>query len=162
VSQQAKNPKAREPKRPRKWFTTGRVLVGGSVIVAVPLAIMALLNTVSVPTVQADVNMPGMAPHLLSLWFELPQDQGGPMEITGQLLDAGGTPVPANSMRFSIVDNDDSLLSTEAGEPLPGSNRGDLWRFRGVVQTPTAGDWDLDVELQMSGRSATARIAVER
>ena len=162
MSQPTESPTRSAQAKPRKWFTTGRVLVGGTVIVAVSLAIVALPSTVSVPTVQTDVEMPGMAPHLLSLWFDAPKDTGGPMEVTGQLLDAGGTPVPSRSMRFSIVGSDDSMWSSEAGESLPSSNRGDRWRFRAVLQTPPVGVWDLDVELQMSGRTATARIPIQR
>jgi hypothetical protein len=161
VSQSTQKPERAALPRPRKWFSTGRVLVGGTLAVAVSLAVVALVSTVSVPTVQTKVEMPGMAPHLLSLWFDATQDPGGPMEIIGQLLDAGGTPVSASSMRFSIVGSDDSLLSSEVGEPLPSSNPGDIWRFRAVVQKPAGGGWDLDVELQMSGRSATARIPIQ-
>jgi hypothetical protein len=131
-------------------------------IVAVSLAVVALLSTVSVPTVQAKVEMPGMAPHLLSLWFDSTQDPGGAMEITGQLLDAGGTPVSASSMRFSVIGADGSLLSSEVGIPLPITNLADRWRFRAMVQISAAGNWDFDVEVQMSGRSATVRIPIQR
>jgi hypothetical protein len=161
VSQPTPKPERAAPRRPRKWFSTGRVLVGGTLIVAVSLAVVALLSTVSVPTVQAKVEMPGMAPHLLSLWFDSTQDPRGAMEITGQLLDAGGTPVPASSMRFSVIGADASLLSSEVGIPLPITNLADRWRFRAVAQIPAAGNWDLDVEVLMSGQSATVRIPIE-
>lgn len=161
MNQPTPKPQRAAPPRPRKWFSTGRVLVGGTLIIAVSLAVVALLSTVSVPTIQAEVEMPGMAPHLLSLWFDASQDPGGPMEVTGQLLDAGGTPVSASSMRFSVIGSDDSVSSSDAGVPLPMTNLADRWRFRAVVQIPAAGEWDLDVELQMSGRSATARIPIQ-
>jgi hypothetical protein len=83
------------------------------------------------------------------------------MEITGQLLDAGGTPVSASSMRFSVIGADGSLLSSEVGIPVPITNLADRWRFRAVAQIPAAGNWDLDVEVLMSGQSATVRIPIE-
>jgi hypothetical protein len=52
-------------------------------------------------------------------------------------------------------------LSSEVGIPLPITNLADRWRFRAVAQIPAAGNWDLDVEVLMSGQSATVRIPIE-
>lgn len=146
-----------------------RVILGAiAVLIAVVAAIAwSTRSTAPVPQHQNRVAMPGMNAHPVSLWLDPARPETGVNQITVQVADPTGMPLPAEEVLLYIYPATafpDLVIETQYISDAPiqdflGTGHG----FTASVDFPEPGNWFVEVHFALydTSRSTIFEIEVE-
>jgi hypothetical protein len=144
-----------------------RVILGAIVILIVVVAAIVLTtrSTAPVPQHQNRVAMPGMNAHPVSLWLDPAPAEAGVNQITIQVADPTGMPLPAEDVLLYIYPATafpDQVIETQYTSDAPiqdflGTGHG----FTASVDFPQPGDWFVEVHFELYGMSRSTIFEIE-
>jgi hypothetical protein len=142
------------------------IVIGLVVLVAIVGAIVwSTRSTAPVPQYQNRVAMPGMNAHPISLWLNPSPARAGQNELTVQVADPSGMPLPADDVTVYVYPGNafpDQVTQTEYTSDAPiqdflGTGHG----FIAHVTFPEPGDWFVEVHFELYGTARNTIFEIE-
>ena len=146
----------RRRRKPSRFLTTAGLVGAAALIVGV---VWTSMSQSSPPTAQERVTVPGAGEHLVNLWADHADADGG-QRLTAQVTDSSGWPVGVDSLVFVVsgAGQEEEMEAPGAYSP-EGPGRGQV--YNAITELPGSGPWEVAVRFIMAGSSGEALFTLE-
>lgn len=144
----------------RRLLTPGRVISGVVILAGLALFIFSFLSTTDLPVTQLELEAGILGPQRLNVWLDPDPPELGDLTVIAQVVDVGGNPRLANSIKFMLGRSDDQPASSVEGVEMEAGDMTKRGRFRASLEIVEPGDWWIAIEIDLGTQHLSAQLPV--